>query len=313
MTATIRPLREADLAQADRVFRVAFGTFLGLPDPASCFGDADYVRTRWRTAPSLSLAAEVGGEVVGSAFVACWGSVGFFGPLTVTPPLWDQGIARRLLGGVMELFDQRGIRQRGLFTFPQSTKHVALYQRYGFWPQYLTALAAKAPASDATVAGATLFSELPPDAKPGALSVLRSLTERIFPGLDVTSEVVAVDEQRLGETLLLEDSAGLAAVAVCHCGPGSEAGGGACYVKFGAARPGAGAAERFERLLAACDGLAAARGLDRVVVGASAGRREAYRALLARGFRAFTQGVIMQSPDELGTHRPDVFAIDDWR
>jgi hypothetical protein len=29
----IRPLTEADLVGADRVFRVAFGTFLGAPDP----------------------------------------------------------------------------------------------------------------------------------------------------------------------------------------------------------------------------------------------------------------------------------------
>jgi hypothetical protein len=35
--------------------------------------------------------------------------------------------------------------------------------------------------------------------------------------------------------------------------------------------------------------------------------------MLERGFRAFIQGVIMQSPNDPGTHRPDVFAIDDWR
>jgi pimeloyl-ACP methyl ester carboxylesterase len=29
----IRPLAETDLAAADRIFRLAFGTFVGLPDP----------------------------------------------------------------------------------------------------------------------------------------------------------------------------------------------------------------------------------------------------------------------------------------
>lgn len=127
------------------------------------------------------------------------------------------------------------------------------------------------------------------------------------------TEVAAVDAQRLGETLLLRDDAGLAAVAVCHCGPGTEAGGGACYMKFGAARPGPGAAARFEALLDACEGLAAARGLGRLIVGGSTARRDAYRALLARGFRTFLQGVIMQSPDVVGTHRPDALVLDDWR
>lgn len=314
MTTTIRPLREDDLPAADRIFRVAFGTFLGLPDPAACFGDADYVRTRWRAAPHHALAAEVEGELAGSVFVAHWGSLGFFGPLTVDPRLWDQGVARRLLDGVMGLFEQAGVRQRGLFTFPNSAKHVGLYQRYGFWPQYLTALAAKAPDPAASMPDGVLrLSGLGPEERPGALVELRALTDEVFPGLDVTGEVVAVEAQRLGETLLLRDDAGLAGVAVCHCGPGTEAGGGACYVKFAAARPGPAARARFARLLDACEALALERGLGRLVAGGSTARHQAYRALLDRGFRAFTQGVIMQSPNELGTHRPDVFAIDDWR
>jgi hypothetical protein len=43
----IRPMTEADLVDADRVCRVAFGTFLGAPDPQQFFGDAEFVRTRW--------------------------------------------------------------------------------------------------------------------------------------------------------------------------------------------------------------------------------------------------------------------------
>ena len=142
---------------------------------------------------------------------------------------------------------------------------------------------------------------------------MRALAGSIFEGLDVTREVLAVAEQRLGETLLVRDGAGLASFAVCHVGPGTEAGGGALYVKFGAARPGAGAADRFAKLLVACEAEAAARGAERLVAGASAARHEAYRTMLAKGFRPFIQGVVMQSPNELGTHRADVFAIDDWR
>ena len=49
---TIRPLRETDLAAADRIIRVAFGTFLGVPNPASFMGDSDYAHTRWTADPS---------------------------------------------------------------------------------------------------------------------------------------------------------------------------------------------------------------------------------------------------------------------
>jgi hypothetical protein len=64
---------------------MAFGTFLGLPDPMTFAGDADYIRTRWRAAPEAALTAEIDGQVVGSNFATRWGSVGFLGPLTVDP------------------------------------------------------------------------------------------------------------------------------------------------------------------------------------------------------------------------------------
>jgi hypothetical protein len=53
----IRPLTEADLVDADRVFRVAFGTFLRAPDPRQFFGDAEFVRTRWHADNHAAFAA----------------------------------------------------------------------------------------------------------------------------------------------------------------------------------------------------------------------------------------------------------------
>ena len=59
--------------------RMAFGTFLGAPDPMMVFGDLDYVRSRFAAEPSWAFAAELDGEVVGSIFATRWGSFGFFG------------------------------------------------------------------------------------------------------------------------------------------------------------------------------------------------------------------------------------------
>ena len=140
---TVRPLEESDLPEADRIMRQAFGTFLGLPDPMAFMGDADYVRTRWAAEPTCALAAEVDGRLVGTNFVTRWGSVGFFGPLTVDPSLWDKGVARALLTETMPFFDRWGVTHAGLFTFPQSPKHLALYQSYGFLPRFLTPVLAK--------------------------------------------------------------------------------------------------------------------------------------------------------------------------
>ena len=68
-------MKEADLGAADRVMRVAFGTFLGLPDPSQFMGDADYVHTRWGADPTAAFCAETEGEIVGSVFAGNWGSI----------------------------------------------------------------------------------------------------------------------------------------------------------------------------------------------------------------------------------------------
>ena len=69
----------------------------------------------------------------------------------------------------------------------------------------------------------------------------------------------------------------------------------------------------FERLLDACEALAAAEGMQVLIAGANIGCYEAYRALRARGFRTDIQGVAMQRSNDPGYHTPGVYIIDDWR
>jgi GNAT superfamily N-acetyltransferase len=310
---SIRRLRDDELDEADRILRLAFGTFLCLPDPMAFMGDAGFVRTRWRADPTAAVAAEVDGELVGSNFAANWGSFGFVGPLTIRPDLWDRGIARRLLEATMPLFERWGTRHVGLFTFPQSPKHLGLYQAFGFWPRFLTPVMSKAVDGHRDAAGWSGYSALSERERASSLGACRELTDAIYPGLDLSGEIRAVEDQRLGETVLVGQGERLDGFAVCHCGPGTEAGGGTCFVKFGATRPGPGAGAAFERLLDACEGLAATRGLGRLVAGVNTARREAYREMLARGFRADLVGVAMERPDEPGYNRADVYVMDDWR
>lgn len=315
MDIVVRPLEERDLPDANRIFRTAFGTFIGLPDPLTFLGDADVVVSRWRAAPANALAAEVDGKLAGSNFVANWGSVGFFGPLTVRPEYWDQGVGRRLLAATMETFERRGTRYRGLYTFANSPKHLFLYQKYGFYPRFLTAIMSRAAADHGDGSGWSCFSELSEADQKACLSACRELTDAILEGLDVTSEVVAVYAQGLGDTILVWDGSRLAAFAVCHRGPGSEGGSQVCYVKFGAARPGlvAGQSPSFDRLLQAVETFAAHQDLKAIVAGANAGRPEAYRQVIARGYRADRVGVAMHHDNEPAYNRPGAYIIDDWR
>jgi len=310
---TVRHLEETELATADTIMRLAFGTFIGLPDPMAFMGDASYVRTRWLANPQNAFAAEVAGEVVGSNFATNWGSVGFFGPLTVRPDFWDRGVAKRLMEPIMDLFEKWQTTHAGLFTFPHSTKHVGLYQRFGFWPRFLTALMSRPVEAVKSSAQWTRFSEVPASEQESVLRACREVTDAIYEGLAVADEIRAAAAQNLGDTILLWDNSRLVALAVCHVGPGTEAGSGVCYVKFGAVRPGPAAEQHFNSLIDACESMASARDVSRLVAGVNTARHEAYRHMIASGFTTNMQGVVMSKPNEAGYNRPGVYLIDDWR
>jgi GNAT superfamily N-acetyltransferase len=326
-SVAVRPMLEADLAAADRVMRLAFGTFLKMPDPLQFMGDADFVHTRFRADPSAAFCAEAGGVLVGSVFVGNWGSVGFFGPLTVHPDYWDRGVAQLLMQQVMDYFERLGTRYLGLYTFATSLKHVGLYRKFGFMPRFLTismekevdlggTAAAVSGAPGGAVSGApgaaawTRFSDVPVAEREGMLDRCRVLTGNVFEGLDVGVEIRSVAGQRLGDTVLLWTAGELTGLAVCHCGAGTEAGSGVCYIKFAAVHSGG---LEFRRLLTACEQLAAQRGLSTLSGGVNTAREEAWAAMLDSGWRGKMAGVAMQQPNEPGYNRPGVFLIDDWR
>jgi GNAT superfamily N-acetyltransferase len=308
----VRLLTEQDLPAARRIFRRAFGTFLGAPDPETFWSDRDYIYGRQSAPHVASFAATVDGELAGSNFATNWGSVGFFGPLTISPEVQERGIARALLARTVEQFGIWQTRHAGLFTFAQSAKHIALYQKYGFYARFLTAVMSR-KVNDASAEGWTRFSRLTETEREDALKGCREVTQTIYDGLDLTEEIRTLHKQGTGDTLLLEGSVGIAGFAICHWGQASEAGADTCFVKFGAVRSGVSAERDFLLLLDACEALTAEIGMPTLLVGMNMGRFEAYRALVARGFRTEIQAVAMHRHNDPGYCRPGVYVIDDWR
>jgi len=311
----IRPMTERDLPEARRIVRVAFGTFLGVPDPENFWTDRDpHVDSRFGAEHVASFAAEEDGALAGSNFATRWGSVGFFGPIAVRPELWNRGVAQPLVAAVCGAFEDWGVSHAGLFTFPHSTKHVHLYQKFGFYPRFLTAImAARAPPAGAPGA-VSRYSVLSVTERGAAETACRELTDNLYDGLDLGGEIRTVTARKLGDTLLVwEGASRLAGFAVCEWGKTSEAGEGCCYVKFGAVRPGQGADTRFGALLDACGGLAASVGMPQVLAGVNLAREAAYRQMLARGFRTQIQGVSMHRHNESCYSRPGLYVLDDWR
>src|SRR5438874_7687907 len=133
----------------------------------------------------------------------------------------------------MDCFDRWKVTHAGVYTFSQSAKHLALYQKYGFWPRFLTAIMSKPVQHVTSDSRWSKYSELSETEHVTVLNACRALTNGLYPGFDLEHEIRAVLAQGLGDTVLIWDGSELAGVAVCHCGPGTEAGNEKCYVKFG--------------------------------------------------------------------------------
>ena len=255
--------------------------------------------------------------LIGSNVATRWGSFGFFGPLTVLPEYWDRGVAQQLLQATMEIFDGWGLRHTGLFTFPQSAKHIGLYQKFGYWPRYLTAVMTRTPevwgglqpAADFSpplssfARGPALLSALKKPEREAAIQTCAKLTHKIDRGLDLTDEIHALLKQRTGDVVMTPG-----AFAICLNGPGSEGGQKVCYVKFAAARNGA----AFDKLLGAIDAFASSRGAT-IEAGVNLAREDAFHRMRAHGYRTTMQGVAMQRPHADGFNHADAWIIDDWR
>ena len=308
----VSALAEEDLEEAARIIRVAFGTFLGAPDPETFWADRDYVFGRYPASHVAAFGATLDGDLVGSNFATNWGSVGFFGPISVRPDLQERGIAQALLARTMEQFEVWGTRQVGLFTFAESAKHVGLYEKFGFSARFLTAIMA-GPARAQVAAGWSPFSGLTGAQKEEALRLCRGAAETVYPGLDLSAEIRAVQTQGLGDTVLIEGDGGIAAFAVCHYGPRSEAGADTLLIKFGLVRQGPSAERDYLRLVEACEVLTVDVGMANVLAGANMARHEAYRLLVDRGYRTAIQGVAMHKGNDPGYCRPGAYVIDDWR
>ena len=107
-----------------------------------------------------------------------------------------------------EIFDKKWyIKHAGLFTFAQSAKHIGLYQKFGFWPRFLTIIMSKPvwPAEEeqeqrysrnssngsSSSFRWSRFSEIAHHKQEQTLDRRRLLT------------IVSVNNQNLGDTILL--------------------------------------------------------------------------------------------------------------
>jgi len=312
----IRNLREEEIEKAEELVRLAFGTFLNIPEPLENPLGRRNIAHRFHQDPRNVLAAILEGELVGMNVLTRWGSFAFFGPLTVRPELWGSNIGTRLVREALERFASNGVSNLGLFTFSDSPKHLGLYHKFGFCSRFLTPLMEKqieAPTLDNSELYQT-FGDLDQEKRKALLSKLRNLTNALYPGLDLTSEIELVEARKMGDSVIIlnEDSQPVG-FAIIQSGVNTEAGLNRCYVKFGATVLGPEGAEYFGRLLSACEAFAYQKKAEVLEAGINLSHREAFDLMLAKKYRISFIGVAMQKPNEPAHEREGTFVMDDWR
>jgi len=314
MTLTIRQMTAADVVAAEQITRIAFGAFFGVPDPTQFRGDGEAVSGRFHANPDGAFVGELDGRLVASGLVMDWGKLAVLGPLAVDPDHWGKGIAHQMMAPMVDYLDRRNFDFTGLFTHPQSSSHIRLYEEFGFWMRRITGVMMK-PVEEAAIHSEFVrLSELTGVEFDAALSACKSLADSVYPGLDISREILTISELGLGDTLILHHQGASVGFAICHFGARSEASSARLLVKFALIKErGAEGHEFFKSLLASCENLAAQLGAPEIAAGANSGRTQAYHLMKEAGYRTTMNGVIMMRPDLSGYNRADSLVIDDWR
>ena len=313
----IRHMKEEDIQEADRIIRLAFGTFRGYEDPENYRADARYAYPRYNADPSASFVAEHDGKIIGSNFGLHWGSVGIFGPLTIHPEYWDKGIGSKLMESVVRCFEQWGVTHSGAMTFANSPKHINLYRKFGYHPRFLIPVMSKKIEPESIHSNSKYswlrYSEFKENQEK-YLEMCRQVTDTIYPGLDLELEIKAVDKMNLGDTIILfDDSKEIIGFAICHCGINTEAGDDKCYVKFGAVKTNSDSQRNFTNLLNACEEFTISKGLSVLVAGVSVGRYNAYQSMISQNFSIDFLGVSLHQPNNDSYNIENRYVMDDWR
>lgn len=312
----IHPIKESQVEDAEKLVRSAFGAFLNLPEPDANPTDRRMIAHRFRQNPETILVAVLDDELVGTNVMTRWGTFAFFGPLAVRPDLWNSGIGTSLVAAAVADFNRARIYNLGLFTFADSPKHLGLYHKFGFRSRFLTTLMGKetVPDSGSRSVRFERYSEISCDQKQKTLGGIKQLTNELHPGLNLSEEIMMVEDQKLGDTILVFDGANrVGGFAVCQSGAKTEAGVGNCYVKFAASRVGANSGILFDNLLTAVEVYASEAKAGNIEAGVNLSHDAAFDVMLRRNYRISFIGVAMQKPNEPAHNRKENFVLDDWR
>ena len=209
------------------------------------------------------------------------GTEGWMGPLAVRTDRQGTGTGKLIVQSATDWLLAQGITTLGLETMPRTVDNIGFYSRLGFTPGRLTVTMTNDIATRGHRAP-LLWSQRPPAQRDAALAAARDLVDALAPGTDYTRELELTVELGLGDTALVEGKGGLEAFVLWHSVPLAE-GRGPDEVRI--LKLVARDERAFTAAVAAAEAAAARAGIRRVSFRCQTNYEDAYRRLIARGYR----------------------------
>jgi len=209
------------------------------------------------------------------------GAEGWMGPLAVRPDRQGSGVGKTVVRTAADWLIDRGVTTLGLETMPRTPENIGFYARLGFAPGFLTVTLTNEIATRGHPAP-VLLSKRSAAEKDSGVAAARGLVDDLALGVDFSREILLTAELGLGDTSLIESATGLDALAVWHSAPlaDSRTRDEVRVLKLAARDDAA-----FEAAIAAVEAAAAKAGIRRIAIRCQSRYVEAFRRLIARGYR----------------------------
>ncbi|HEV8266462.1 MAG TPA: GNAT family N-acetyltransferase [Gemmatimonadales bacterium] len=210
------------------------------------------------------------------------GSEGWMGPLAVRPDRQGSGVGKTIVRTAADWLIDQGVTTLGLETMPRTVENIGFYARLGFAPDHLTVTLMNEIATRGHPAP-VLLSRRPAAERDATIEAGRRLVSDLVPGCDFSREIAITAELGLGDTSLVESEAGaLDAFVLWHSAPLADS---RTRDEVRVLKLAARDEHAFEAAVAATEAAAAKAGIRRVALRCQTRYAEAFRRLVARGYR----------------------------
>ena len=236
------------------------------------------------------------------------GLEGWMGPLAVRPDRQGSGVGKTVVRAAADWLVERGVQTLGLETMPRTPENIGFYARLGFSPGHLTVTLTNEISTRGQPAP-VLLSRRSAEEREAAMDAARRLVNDMVPGVDYSREILLTAELGLGDTSLVEGGAGLDAVVLWHSAPlaDSRTRDEVRVLKLAARDDAA-----FEAAIAAAEAAAAKAGIRRVAVRCQSRYTDAFRRLVARGYRVRWTDLRMTYEGYVERHAPQGVLFSNW-